>query len=91
VYSRKVLETIPWQKNSDAFVFDSEFLAQSAHFGFRIGDAPIPCRYFAEASSIKFVASSVYGVKTLLVLVKFWLQKTGIFRFRIFDRGAADA
>jgi glycosyltransferase involved in cell wall biosynthesis len=91
VYSRKVLETIPWRNNSDAFVFDSEFLAQAAYFGFRIGDAPIPCRYFAEASSIKFVASSVYGLKTLGVLVKFLLQKTGIFRFRIFDRGAGAA
>ena len=58
VYSRKVLETIPFEANSDNFVFDSEFLAQAAHFGFRIGDAPIPCRYFDEASSIRFTMYS---------------------------------
>ena len=60
-FARKVLETIPFERNSDGFVFDSEFLAQSAWFGFRIGDAPIPCRYFDEASSIRlsaFVKSS---------------------------------
>jgi glycosyltransferase involved in cell wall biosynthesis len=84
VYSRKVLETIPWERNSDAFVFDSEFLAQSAWFGFRIGDAPIPCRYFDEASSIRFWASSVYGAKTLGVLVKFWLQRLRLWNFAIF-------
>lgn len=84
VYTRKVLETIPWESNSDGFVFDSEFLAQAAYFGFRIGDAPVPCRYFDEASSIRLGASIVYGTKTLGVLAKYWLQKVGIGRFAIF-------
>ena len=84
VYTRKVLETIPWESNSDGFVFDSEFLAQAAWFEFRIGDAPIPCRYFDEASSIRLGSSIVYGTKTLGVLVKYWLQRIGIGRFRIF-------
>jgi glycosyltransferase involved in cell wall biosynthesis len=84
VYSRKVLETIPYESNSDGFVFDSEFLAQAAWFGFRIGDAPVPCRYFHEASSIRLGASTVYGVKTLGVLAKFWLHRLGLARFAIF-------
>lgn len=91
VYSRKVLETIPWRENSDNFVFDSEFLAQAAWFGFRIGDAPVPCRYFDEASSIRFMASTRYGITTLMVLVKFWLQKIGIGRFRIFRKAGGGA
>lgn len=84
VYSRKVLETLPFEQNDDGFVFDSEFLAQSAWFGFKIGDAPIPCRYFDEASSIRLWPSTVYGLKTLSVLGKYWLQRLGIGRFRIF-------
>jgi glycosyltransferase involved in cell wall biosynthesis len=91
VYSRKVLETIPFESNSDGFVFDSEFLAQAAWFGFRIGDAPIPCRYFDEASSIRLTASIVYGTKTLGVLVKYWLQRLGLGRFAIFRERAAAA
>ena len=85
VYSRRVLETIPYESNSDGFVFDSEFLAQAAWFGFRIGDAPIPCRYFDEASSIRLSASTVYGLKTLAVLAKFWLQRMRLARFAIFS------
>ncbi len=88
VYARKVLETIPFESNSDGFVFDSEFLAQSAYFGFRIGDAPIPCRYFDEASSIRLRASVEYGTRTLLVLAKYWLQRLGLGRFAIFERRA---
>ena len=91
VYSRKVLETIPFESNSDNFVFDSEFLAQSAYYGFRIGDAPMPCRYFKEASSIQLWPSTVYGLSTLMVLAKYWLQRLGLARFRIFagQRGVA--
>src|SRR6516165_7711358 len=52
VYRREVLETIPFEGNSDDFVFDTQFLVQAVHFGFRLGDVPVPVRYFPEASSI---------------------------------------
>jgi glycosyltransferase involved in cell wall biosynthesis len=83
-YTRKVLETIPYHTNSNDFVFDSEFLAQAAFFGFRIGDVPIPTRYFDEASSINLFRSIVYGTETLLVMTKYILQKLGLRRFDIF-------
>ena len=84
-YRREVLETIPYQKNSNDFVFDSEFLAQAVHFGFKLGDIPVPVRYFDEASSINFRRSVTYGFATLNVLAKFWAQKTGIWRSPLFD------
>ncbi|OGS24889.1 MAG: glycosyl transferase family 2, partial [Elusimicrobia bacterium RIFOXYB2_FULL_48_7] len=56
-YSRKVLEKIPWQKNSDDFVFDQQMLVQAAYFGFRMGDVPVPSKYFSEASSINLSRS----------------------------------
>jgi glycosyltransferase involved in cell wall biosynthesis len=84
MYTREVLDTIPWERNSDDFVFDSQFLAQAAHFGFRLGDAPMPCRYFEEASSINFGRSVAYGLSTLGVLGRFTLQRAGIGRFGLF-------
>ena len=84
-YTRAVLETIPYHQNSNDFVFDSEFLAQAAFFNFRIGDVPIPTRYFSEASSINLRRSITYGVQTLLVMGKYLLQKTGLARFDIFS------
>ena len=83
-YTRKVLEAIPYHQNSDDFVFDTEFLAQAAYFGFRIGDVPIPVRYFDEASSINFVRSLKYGLQTLWVMAKYLLQKTRLGKFKIF-------
>lgn len=87
-YRRQVLETIPYTRNSNDFVFDSEFLAQAVHFGFKIGDIPVPVRYFDEASSINFRRSVTYGLSTLAVLAKYWCRQLGIYRSRLFD--AAD-
>jgi glycosyltransferase involved in cell wall biosynthesis len=84
-YSRKVLESIPFRKNSNSFVFDSQFLAQAAYFGFRIGDLPVPCRYMDEASSIHFRQSVIYGIGTIKVLFQFILQKFHVMKFEIFE------
>jgi glycosyltransferase involved in cell wall biosynthesis len=78
VYARRVLETIPFEANSDDFVFDSQFLAQAAYFGFRIGDVPVPARYFAAASSINFRRSVTYGLGTLGVMARFVGSRTGV-------------
>ena len=77
-YKREVLETIPWERNSEDFVFDTQFLAQSVHFGFKLGDIPVPVRYFEEASSINFHRSAKYGVLTLGVMAQFWLNRMGL-------------
>lgn len=61
-YSREVLETIPFERNSNDFAFDQEFLIQAVHFGFKIGDVPVPVRYMKEASSISFKRSLRYGL-----------------------------
>ncbi len=79
-YTRKALETVPFEQNSNDFVFDSQFLAQAVHFGFRIGDVPVPVRYFDEASSINFSRSVKYGLSTLAVLGEFYLHRWGLRR-----------
>jgi len=83
-YHRSVLETIPYTRNSDDFVFDSQFLAQAVHFGFKVGDIPVPVRYFDEASSINFRRSVTYGLRTLNVLGRFWAHRCGIWHSPLF-------
>ena len=89
-YRREVLETIPYSKNSNDFVFDSEFLAQAVYFGFKLGDIPVPVRYFDEMSSINFRRSVTYGFSTLNVLAKFWARKLGVWRSPLFDRARSE-
>jgi len=83
-YSRKVLETIPWDKNSDDFVFDCEFLVQAAAMGFRLGDIPVPARYFEEASSINFQRSVRYGLESVKTILRYHLHRLKIWPCPLF-------
>lgn len=83
-YSRKVLETIPWEGNSDDFVFDQQFLYQAAALKFRMGDIPVAARYFPEASSINFRRSVVYGTSSLWAMTQFILFSLGLYTPRLF-------
>lgn len=70
-YKREVLEKINWQRNSDDFVFDSQMLFQIAAHNYRIGEIPVPVRYFKEASSINFRRSLKYGLATVWTGLKY--------------------
>lgn len=83
-YHRSVLESIPFENNSDDFVFDNEMLAQIFYKGYEIAEITCPTRYFDEASSINFTRSMKYGLGVLRVSMQYALQKTGLGKFRIF-------
>jgi hypothetical protein len=85
-YSRRMLETIPFLLNSDDFVFDTEVIAQAVAFGFQIAEIGVPTRYFAEASSVNFQRSVVYGLSTLAVMVRYLLSKAGLVNYRQFTQ-----
>ncbi len=87
-FSRKVLETLPLEENSDDFVFDNEMLAQIIAFDYTIGEVSCPTRYFGEASSISFSRAVTYGFGVLGVCVKFWLHRSGIRSFPLFEKDA---
>ena len=81
-YSRRFLETIRYDRDSDDFVFDQQLIAQAVAAGFhdRIGEIAVPTRYFAEASSVGFRRSAVYGLSTLLVVARFLFDRWGLVR-----------
>src|SRR5262249_9338314 len=91
VYRREVLETIPFERNSDNFVFDTQFLVQAVRFGFRLGDIPVPVRYFSEASSINFKRSVRYAISTLGTVAQYWLDRLRIRHSPLFDLNPARA
>lgn len=88
-FSRRVLETLPLNENSDDFVFDNEMMCQVAYFDFRIGEVSCPTKYFPEASSINFSRSVTYGLGVVRSSVLYRLNKWGFARSRIFDPNGA--
>jgi hypothetical protein len=85
-FSKKALAMIPWENNSDDFVFDQQILIQAAALGLRVGEIPVPAKYFEDASSINFARSAKYGFETLLNVFKFLIYKTGFARFPMFTK-----
>lgn len=83
-FSRRVLDTIPLENNSDDFVFDNEMLVQAVAFDFRIGEISCPTKYFPEASSISFWPSVRYGIGVLVTMGKYQLHRRGIKNYAIF-------
>ena len=64
-YKKEVLKAIDYHKNSDDFVFDTQMLFKIIAKNFKVGEIPVPVRYFPEASSINFIRSAKYGLLTL--------------------------
>ena len=85
-YSRALLDALPWQRNSDDFVFDNQMLAQIIWFGYRIGEVSCPTKYFKEASSINFRRSVVYGLGVLKTAAQFRMNKLGLLNSPVFPR-----
>ena len=69
-FHKKVLKKIPFHKFSDDFVFDQQILISAIRNGFRVGEIPVPVRYFPESSSINFLRSIKYGIQTLIALFR---------------------
>lgn len=84
-YSKELLNSLPIDRNSEDFVFDNQILAQAILLGARIGEISCPTRYFAEASSINFRRSTIYGFGVLKTAAEYRLAKMGIHRSPIFD------
>ncbi len=83
-FTRKVLETVPIERNSDDFVFDNQMLAQIHYQGFKIAEVTCPAKYFEEASSINFRRSMKYGLGCLWTALQFRLTKAGLWRSKLF-------
>jgi len=93
-YSRTVLETIPFDLNSDDFVFDQEFLMEAVYAGFKVGDIPVPVRYMKEASSISFRRSLRYGlgaISTFMLMKAHQARLKSDRRFAQIDRRQEDS
>jgi hypothetical protein len=87
-YSRRYLESINFEANSDDFVFDTEIIAQGVAKGMHIREVPIQTRYFDEASQIGFWRSVRYGLAILKTMVLYKMHKKRIWSHPIFRDAA---
>lgn len=74
-YSKQALEKIPFESNSDDFRFDQQLLIQCVSRNLKIGDIPVPVRYFSDSSSINLTKSLKYGLGGIISVVSYLVKK----------------
>jgi glycosyltransferase involved in cell wall biosynthesis len=82
-FSGEVLKKVPYELNSDDFIFDNQMIAQIFWNKFEIAEITCPTKYFEEASSINFSRSMTYGLGVLAVSCRYYLQRIGVMKWRI--------
>ena len=80
-YSRRFLESVPFEYNSDKFEFDSEILIQSKLNGFKIAETPIPTTYAKEKS---YLNPFTYGLRILKILTQYTIHRLHLYKYKKF-------
>ncbi len=84
-FSSTLLAGLPFERNSDDFVFDNQIIAQAISAGARIGEVSCPTRYAADSSSINLRRSIRYGLGVLRTCGQYRLHKHGLRRYPYLD------
>ena len=83
-YTRKALEGVNFEANSENFLFDNEIIVQLVLKGFRFKEIPVTTRYSFDCSSVGFRQGCVYGLGILKTIAKYIVHRLGIYRFKQF-------
>ncbi|MCK5716328.1 MAG: glycosyltransferase family 2 protein [Thiomargarita sp.] len=84
-FSKKVLETLPLEQNSNDFIFDNQMLLQILYANFTIGEITCPTLYFKDASSINLLRASKYGLEVIWTTLKYVLHRWHIWYCPLFQ------
>lgn len=84
-YSAAILQAIPYERNSENFVFDNEIIGQFLIAKARFLEIPVTTRYNPDASTVSFKGSVRYGFGVLWTLLRFTLHRMRLVPCRKFE------
>jgi glycosyltransferase involved in cell wall biosynthesis len=84
-FSHALLATLPFERNSDDFIFDNQIIVQAIAAGARIGELSCPTRYAGDSSSIDLRNSIRYGLGVLRTCGEYRLNQWGLRRYPYLD------
>ncbi|MCR4311437.1 MAG: glycosyltransferase family 2 protein [Candidatus Taylorbacteria bacterium] len=78
VYTRTLLESIPFKRNSNNYLFSFELIAQAAFKKMNVAQVPVETSYTGEKRGASLKNSIKYSLGTFTVLALFILAKSGL-------------
>lgn len=91
IYSRRMIETIPFEKNSDDYLFSYQIIAQAAHYGISVAEVPVRADYLSEHTSCKLSGAMLYAYQSFGVLGDYLLAQRGVRYSAVFPRLSSSA
>lgn len=77
IYSRHLVDTVPWQENAEDYLFSFQIIVQAAYYGLRVAEVPVEADYLSEHTSHSVVGASRYALQTYGELLSFLLARRG--------------
>ncbi|MEK7616907.1 MAG: glycosyltransferase family 2 protein [Patescibacteria group bacterium] len=84
VYTKKMLERINYQSNSNNYLFSFELIAQAVYHKVKISQVPVETSYTGKKRGASLINSIKYSMGTFKVLLLFMMAKLG-FRIQLFQ------
>jgi glycosyltransferase involved in cell wall biosynthesis len=84
-FSNKALQSIPYESNSNDFIFDNQIIAQAVYLDLEIGEISCPAKYDRDSSSINFARSVKYGIGVLITALSYRLSVAGLWQSTLFS------
>jgi len=78
VYTRKFLEKVNYQKNSNDYLFSFELIAQARYKNIKIAEVPVEVNYEGKKKGATLINSLKYSLGTFKVITLYLLARLGI-------------
>ena len=75
LYTRKLLESVPYRQNSDDYLFSFEIIVQAIYFQFKVAEVQIACDYHSQMHTANLKKSIIYALGTFKTLIQYILSK----------------
>ncbi|MBI4021907.1 MAG: glycosyltransferase family 2 protein [Candidatus Andersenbacteria bacterium] len=78
IYSRRLIETVPYTSNADDYLFSFQIIAQAAYSRLKIGEVPVEADYHSAHTSHAMAGAAFYAVRTFGTLGQYVLARRGL-------------
>lgn len=86
IYSRRLVDTLPWESTADNYLFSFQLIAQAAYYGLRVGEVPVEADYRGEHTSHHLPGAALYAIQTFGTLGQYLLARAGLRHTELFPR-----
>jgi len=80
MYTKTLLESVPWRQNSDDYLFSFDIIVQAVFWNFKVAEVPISCRYHPAMHTANLRRSTIYALGTFETLWQYLAAK--FFRYQ---------